>query len=118
MNIENKGTVQPSVLKFGDAHQPEPSPLEHILPQKSEGTQLLDRYFDFAMPTYRFLDRTAAEIWFENMIHENDSGTQQRQEISSAKSAIVLLILATSILYAEDSHDVPRVGGSVDFAKR
>lgn len=118
INLENNGASQPSVFKFGDGHLPDPSSVHLKFPARYDAKQLLDRYFEFAMPTYRFLDRTTSDTWLENLCDEYEDRVQSQQPLSNAKAAIVLLILATSTLYGESSDRLPRAGGGGDVESR
>jgi hypothetical protein len=101
-SFDGQGTLQTPVCAFGDGWFPDYSTVELVFPTRSQAMHLLDRYFDFSMPTYRFLHRVTVEGWLQNFCEETDSTGQLGQNLSSAKRAIVLLTLATAKLYGEE----------------
>lgn len=111
---EAKGSYKTPVFSFGDGWIPEISDLEFSLPDRAVAQGLLNRYFDFAMPTYRFLNRPAVEIWLERMFKATDPG----QLMSNAKKAIVLLIMATAKLYNENATDITSVHQNLQAEER
>lgn len=96
---ENQSLKKESVYSFGDGCMPDYSTALYSLPDKALAKSLLDRYFDFAMPTYRFLHRPTIEAWLQNMYDEEPGA----RAVSNAKKAIVNLILATAKLYHESA---------------
>jgi hypothetical protein len=117
-DVDGQSSVHASVFSFGDGWVPDYSTSELVFPSKNQANHLLDRYFDFAMPTYRFLHRVSAERWLENICEENENVNLQGTNLSSAKSAIVLLILATAKLYGEDAAGLLHNGEAKDFEER
>lgn len=97
-----KGTAPSSVFSFGDGHFPDRPLPELVFPSREKAKQLVDRYFDFAMPTYRFLQQHLVEEWLEIMCDENEKGLPEWRKLSNAKVAIILLVLATSALFGGD----------------
>jgi hypothetical protein len=73
------------------------------LPPRPQAKHLVDRYFDFAMPTYRFLHRATVESWLDRLCDEHENRRTNGPPLSNAKVAIVLLTLATATLYEEDA---------------
>jgi hypothetical protein len=61
------------------------------LPTPERAAGLLERYFRFATPTYRFLHRPTLEDWTSQLL--------AGQRLSVPKSASVLLVCAQSLLY-------------------
>lgn len=100
-NAEIQASKQASVFSFGDGWVPN-SEMEFSLPSRPEAKGLLDRYFDFAMPTYRFLHRPTVEVWLHNMYEASNTS---EKAVSNAKRAIVVLIFATAKLYNENAAD-------------
>lgn len=107
-NFDGQGST--SIFSFGDGWVPDYSASDFVFPNRNEAKHLFNRYFDFAMPTYRFLHRATAQGWLESMCDE--------QSLSSAKSAIVLLILATAKLYGEDEAGLLHDGEAKDSEER
>jgi hypothetical protein len=100
-----------SIFSFGDGWVPGYSVSEFVFPNIQEAKHLFNRYFDFAMPTYRFLHRATAQGWLDN-IYDN------KQSVVNAKNAIVLLILATAKLYGKDEAGLLRDGQAKDSEER
>ncbi|CZR52324.1 uncharacterized protein PAC_02201 [Phialocephala subalpina] len=88
-----------SIFSFGDGQYPKASPSDLVLPSRQHLKYLFDKYFDFAMPTYRFLHRQTTETWLNLFCNEYDGVAHPSAQLSHAKAAVVLLILATSTLY-------------------
>jgi hypothetical protein len=101
-NAESQSSKRESVYAFGDGWMPDYSKALYSLPERALAKKLLDRYFDFAMPTYRFLHRPTVEAWLHNMYEREP----QARATSNAKKAIVNLILATAKLYHESAMDL------------
>ncbi|KAH8647663.1 fungal-specific transcription factor domain-containing protein [Xylariales sp. PMI_506] len=59
-------------------------------PSAEEGKILLDHYFRFAAPTFRFLHKPSVEDWMQNLLHS--------KPLSSAKAACVLLVWSQALL--------------------
>ena len=94
---ENAGHTVPAPLKsHGDFPQSSKVQLRGVdssfcLPTVEKTDSLLERYFRFATPTYRFLHRPTLEGWAFQLLAGN--------RLSVAKSACVLLACAQSLLY-------------------
>lgn len=75
-----------------------------VLPQKEDSKRLLERYFDFAVPTHRFLHQPTVEAWFEELYAT--SGSMRRQEDAPARVAVLFMVFAQASLYppAASSH--------------
>lgn len=103
-NINNGTTSETSIFSFGDGCYTKYSISDLVLPHRTEAKDLLNRYFDFAMPTYRFLHRPAVEEWLERLCDENEKvKTNSKTHLPNAEAAICFLVLATAKLYGEDS---------------
>jgi len=107
-----------SIFSFGDGWIPDQLPSTLILPERRQARDLFMRYFDFAMPTYRFLHRATAEGWLENIYHEKEQGDFDVKNLSTAKVAIVLLVLATAKLYEVDDAGSLHDGKAGDAEQR
>lgn len=66
--------------------------------------QLFDRYFDFAMPTYRFLHRPTAQAWFAEFY--DTFGSMNDSQRAAAKIALVLMVLAHGRVYMPEGRDL------------
>ncbi|KAF2012015.1 hypothetical protein BU24DRAFT_465587 [Aaosphaeria arxii CBS 175.79] len=87
-----------SIFTFGDAPLPNCDPTFFILPSKTTGQQLVERYFDFAAPTHRFLHRPS----IENILDEfyRTQGEMLNKEDAPAKSALLFIVFAQAQAYA------------------
>jgi hypothetical protein len=102
-SVNGRNSSQSSVFSFGDGYYPNYAASDLAFPSRREAKHLVDRYFDFAMPTYRFLHRATVESWLGRICDENESEAIDGPPLSNAKVALVLLTLATATLYEEDA---------------
>ena len=91
-----------SIFTLGDA--PFTSPDADLsfcmmIPQ-NVAQKLVDRYFDFAMPTYRFLHRPTIQAWFVEFY--DTFGVMHDAQRAPAKVALVLMVLAHGRVYMPD----------------
>jgi hypothetical protein len=76
---------------------PEFDPSFCVTLPRETAQRLLDRYFDFAMPTYRFLHRPTVQKWFTEfydtlgMMHDPDG--------APAKIALLFMVFAQARVY-------------------
>ena len=95
-----------SIFTFGDA------PLASVdadlslcmMIPREFAQQLFDRYFDFAMPTYRFLHRPTAQAWFAEFY--DTFGSMHDSQRAAAKIALVLMVLAHGRVYMPEGHSL------------
>jgi hypothetical protein len=74
------------------------------LPDEAEGNIFVNRYFDFAMATYRFLHQPTVIGWHKRLHEDQRNGTSILLPI---QKAILLLVFATGTLYnVDDAHTV------------
>ncbi|KAJ4303364.1 hypothetical protein N0V90_002257 [Kalmusia sp. IMI 367209] len=94
-----------SIFTFGDAPLPEFDPTFFVLPPKAEGEKLVERYFDFAAPTHRFLHRPT----IEGLLREfyETQGDMRNREEAPGKTALLLIVMAQAKAYMpeDDAHD-------------
>ncbi|TID21420.1 acetyl-CoA synthetase-like protein [Venturia nashicola] len=95
-------THSSSIFAFGDAPLPEFDPAFFFLPPKSEAEELVARYFDFAVPTHRFLHRPTIETWL-NEFYET-KGVMENEKDALGRSALLLMIFAQATDYMPDSN--------------
>ena len=114
-NSESHASKEVPVLSFGDGWMQDYSESEFLLPSRADANGLLGRYFEFAMPTYRFVHRPTIEASLERMY---DASNAQPKGVSNAKKAIVILIMATAKLYSEDATDLLPDGQSRQSQER
>lgn len=102
-NAIGKISPESSVFSFGDGYYPKYPASDLNFPPRQQAKRLVDKYFDFAMPTYRFLHRAIVESWLDRICDENENRSVDGPPLSNAKLTIVLLVLATATLYEEDA---------------
>lgn len=64
---------------------------------KADAQRLVDRYFDFAMPTYRFLHRHTLQRWFDEFY--DTLGAMHDKQNASARSALLFMAFAHARVY-------------------
>ncbi|RYO92581.1 hypothetical protein DL766_008737 [Monosporascus sp. MC13-8B] len=92
-----------SIFTFGDAplHPPDFDPSLCMMLPRNDAQRLVDRYFDFAMPTYRFLHRPTIQEWFEEFY--DTLGTMCDAHSAPARVALLLMIFAQGRVYMPDN---------------
>ncbi|KAK6085125.1 fungal specific transcription factor domain-containing protein [Seiridium cupressi] len=90
-----------SIFTFGDAPLPEPDPASCLLMSRDEGQKLLERYFDFAVPTHRFLHRPTTQQWLDEFF--STRGVMIDQEEASARKAVLFMVFAQAQVYTPGS---------------
>lgn len=90
-----------SIFTFGDAPLPPLDVSVFVIPRKEDTKGLLERYFDFAVPTYRFLHRPTIEAWFEEFYAT--SGSMTREDEAPAKLAVLFMVFAQATLYMPEA---------------
>lgn len=92
-----------SIFTFGDAplHPPEFDPSFCMMLPRDDAQRLVDRYFDFAMPTYRFLHRPTIQGWFKEFY--DTLGLMHDQQSAPAKVALLFMIFAQGRVYVPDN---------------
>lgn len=68
---------------------------------RDDAQRLLDRYFDFAMPTYRFIHRPTTQEWFDEFY--DTLGVMRDPQSAPAKVALLFAVFAHARLYMPDS---------------
>lgn len=101
-----------SIFTFGDPdlRQPDIDASFCMMLSQKDAQRLLDRYFDFAMPTYRFLHRPTIQNW---LIEFYDTfGTMKEAQRAPAKLALLFMVLAHGTVYMsdEDKPGPPDIG--------
>ncbi|KAH7395613.1 fungal-specific transcription factor domain-containing protein [Cadophora sp. MPI-SDFR-AT-0126] len=95
-NVEQSS--QTSIFSYGDGWFPNQQ-ADFAFPSRDEAKYLLQQYFDFAMPTYRFLHRETVETWLDNIYDTMENDDNEVPPVSQARKALIILILATAKLY-------------------
>ena len=91
-----------SIFMFGDKPYPNYSDSTLVLPSRQQAREHVKRYFEFAIPTYRFLHQRTLEAWLEKFMDENETTGDGGKALDDGKAAVVLMVLATSMLYRVD----------------
>ncbi|KAF9889257.1 hypothetical protein FE257_007570 [Aspergillus nanangensis] len=92
-----------SIFTFGDAplHPPEFDPSFCMMLPRDGAQRLVDRYFDFAMPTYRFLHRPTVQEWFEEFY--DTLGVMRDSQNAPAKLALLFMVFSHGRVYMPDN---------------
>lgn len=85
-----------SIFTFGDAPLPEFDPTFFVLPPKDEAQRLVERYFDFAAPTHRFLHRPSIERLLEEFYERRG---ELVGEDGVSRTALLLIVFAQGLAY-------------------
>lgn len=90
-----------SIFTFGDLPFPECDTTFFVLPPKADAQRLVERYFDFAAPTHRFLHRPTVE----NSLHEfyETQGEMRHKEDAASRAALLLMVMAQGKAYMPPS---------------
>lgn len=95
---ENELNQAVPIFQYGDKQLPK-TVGSFTLPDQQITSELLSMYFDFAMPTYRFIHQQTVTGWLE-IYHF------QPASLLPARQAVVLMVLGTAaFLKAEHSHE-------------
>ncbi|KAH7392262.1 fungal-specific transcription factor domain-containing protein [Phaeosphaeria sp. MPI-PUGE-AT-0046c] len=86
-----------SIFTFGDAPLPEFDPSFFVLPPKPDAQRLVERYFDYAAPTHRFLHRPTIERLVEEFYETQ--GDMRSREDAPAKTSLLLIVFAQAQAY-------------------
>ena len=85
-----------SIFTFGDAPLPEFDPSFFVLPPKPDAQRLVERYFDYAAPTHRFLHRPSIEKLVEEFY---ETQGEVKGENGKAKAALLMVVFAQAQAY-------------------
>ncbi|KAF2676811.1 hypothetical protein K458DRAFT_178271 [Lentithecium fluviatile CBS 122367] len=91
-----------SIFTFGDAALPESDPSFFVLPPKADAQRLVERYFDFAAPTHRFLHRPTIEKLLDEFYETQ--GELRNKEEAPAKMAVLLIVFAQGQAYMPEGN--------------
>lgn len=86
-----------SIFTFGDAPLPDFDPSFFVLPPRDEAQRLTDRYFDFAVPTHRFLHRPTVNAWLDELY--DTMGIMHSKEEAPARIAVLFMVFAQAREY-------------------
>lgn len=106
LHQNSSASHQSSIFTFGDAPLPEFDPTFFVLPPKAEAEKLVERYFEFAAPTHRFLHRPTVEKLLQEF-YETQGDMRNREE-APGKTALLLIVMAQAKAYMpgeKDAHE-------------
>ncbi|KUJ18384.1 uncharacterized protein LY89DRAFT_47192 [Mollisia scopiformis] len=93
-----------SIFTFGDAPLPDFNPSFFILPSQNDAEKLVARYFDFAVPTHRFLHQPTIETWLQEF-YENLGVMRGRG--AGERTAVLFMVMAQAKDYMPDQASTP-----------
>jgi galactonate dehydratase len=86
-----------SIFAFGDAPLPEFDSSFFVLPPKERAKTLVARYFDFAVPTHRFLHRPTIDGWVDELY--SNLGMMREMKGDKGKKAVTFMVFAQAQEY-------------------
>ncbi|KAF1919355.1 fungal-specific transcription factor domain-containing protein [Ampelomyces quisqualis] len=86
-----------SIFTFGDAPLPEFDPSFFVLPPKPDAQRLVERYFDYAAPTHRFMHRPTIEKLVEEFYETQ--GDMRNRDDAPANTSLLLIVFAQAQAY-------------------
>ncbi|KAL4991463.1 hypothetical protein BDW68DRAFT_198706 [Aspergillus falconensis] len=105
------------IFSFGDAPLPKYDPSFLVIPPKDEAKALLDRYFDFAFPTHRFLHQPQAEGWLEDFYRDPGVAQSPKPGVMAIRALLLMIFAhAKQCLPKSDSSPGSCVNSAVYFA--
>ena len=101
---EKESSQAVPIFSYGDKQVPRGVDGINTLtfPDRQAIAELFSIYFDFAMPTYRFLHQPTVTAWLESY-HEQIETNSERVFLP-ARQAVVLMVLATASLFKADTN--------------
>lgn len=93
-----------SIFTFGDTPLPEFDSSFFVLPPKEYARALIARYFDFAVPTHRFLHRPSLECYLEELYA--NQGVMLDRKGERGNRALLFMVFAQAQEY------MPQVSGA------
>jgi galactonate dehydratase len=90
-----------SIFTFGDAPLPEFDSSFFVLPPKDRAMSLVARYFDFAVPTHRFLHRPTVDGWVDSLY--SNLGMMSETEGDRGKKAVTFMVFAQAQEYMSNN---------------
>ncbi|EFW99074.1 nonribosomal peptide synthetase-like protein [Grosmannia clavigera kw1407] len=102
-----------SIFTFGDAPLPEYDASFPLLLTRSEANSLLERYFDFAVPTHRFLHRPTVEAWLAEFYATK--GSMASHEDTRARIAVLFMVFAMATEYMSPDSAAPGMVSSAQY---
>ncbi|RAL12468.1 Zn(II)2Cys6 transcription factor [Aspergillus homomorphus CBS 101889] len=96
-----------SIFSYGDRFVPSVPPARFAWPDRATAVSLVQRYFDFAAPTYRVLHQPTIEMLVDRMYHGQTPHDQSSPSpigslLEGASQAILLLLFSTATMFRTD----------------
>jgi hypothetical protein len=88
--------TETSTLSFGDAKVRQSEISQFAWPEHRTATRLLEQFFEFASPTYRYMHEPTQKDWLEHIYNKTD--------VPLAAQACILLIFASASVFTVDRH--------------
>jgi hypothetical protein len=88
--------TETSTLSFGDAIVRQPDIAQFAWPEYRTATRLLEQFFEFVSPTYRYMHEPTQKDWLGQIYDKAD--------VPLAAQACVLLIFASASVFTVDRH--------------
>lgn len=92
LQSQSSGCLKSSMFNFGDRPLPGQDSNFVILPEKPLAESMLQRYFDFAATTHRFLHRPSVEDWLRELYETG--GSMRCQETARSRTALLFMVFA------------------------
>ncbi|RMY34430.1 hypothetical protein D0866_05258 [Hortaea werneckii] len=93
-----------SIFSYGDRKLPDLSTTGIRLPEPAKASALMNRYFEFAAPTYRFLHEPTIRDWY-NRVSTTPKNPSQPHLLAPIQRAVLFLVMATATLYSANAGD-------------
>ncbi|KAI6827623.1 hypothetical protein KC340_g9548 [Hortaea werneckii] len=98
-----------SIFSYGDRRLPDLSTTGIRLPEQAKASALMNRYFEFAAPTYRFLHEPTIRDWYDR-VSTTEKNPSQPHMLAPIQRAILFLVMATATLYSANAGDEVLLG--------
>jgi hypothetical protein len=88
--------TETSTLSFGDARIRQPDISQFAWPEYTTATRLLEQFFEFASPTYRYMHEPTQKHWLDQIYNKTD--------VPVAAQACILLVFASASVFTVDRY--------------
>jgi hypothetical protein len=88
--------TETSTLSFGDAKVKQTDIAQFAWPENRTATRLLEQFFEFASPTYRYMHEPTQQDWLKQIYNKTD--------VPVAAQACILLIFASASVFTVDRY--------------
>jgi hypothetical protein len=96
-----------SIFTFGDLPLPDFNPSFFVLPSRGEAAELLDRYFNFASATHRYLHQQTVLGWLDELYETN--GVMKQRIGARSRTAVLLMLFAQAKNYSKSKPGINNV---------